>query len=182
MGPNNTKNSSFKCDFLIFNYEWYCQNLVFILKKPPNLIKKLFLCFVSKQRVGPINSQHNNFKWGNIFAGICTLVLWVNQVCLCRETLLKGKAQYNWPPHSDRWFCKKEIYNFSMKSSWSKLISTRRSTVQSLPLLQEFPGSCQCKFSCVKILSFVFELKYSFLKFPAFLQVYNSTVLGADSQ
>jgi hypothetical protein len=31
MGPNNTKNSSLKCDFLIFNYE-YCQNLAFTVK------------------------------------------------------------------------------------------------------------------------------------------------------
>jgi hypothetical protein len=46
---------------------FYCKN--------KNLIKKLFLCFVSKPRVGPINNKHNNFKWGNIFAGICTLVL-----------------------------------------------------------------------------------------------------------
>ncbi len=38
------------------------------------MIKKLFLRHVSKPRVRPINSQHNNFKWGNIFAGICTLV------------------------------------------------------------------------------------------------------------
>jgi hypothetical protein len=33
MGPNNTKNSSLKSDFLIFNYEIYCQNIVFIVKK-----------------------------------------------------------------------------------------------------------------------------------------------------
>ncbi len=33
MGPNNTKNSSFKCDFLTINYEYYCQNLVLIVKK-----------------------------------------------------------------------------------------------------------------------------------------------------
>ncbi len=40
------------------------------------MIKKLFLlCFVSKLRVRAINSQHNNFKWGNIFAHICTLVV-----------------------------------------------------------------------------------------------------------
>jgi hypothetical protein len=39
------------------------------------MIKKVFLCFVSKPRVGPINSYHFNFKRGNIFAGICTLVL-----------------------------------------------------------------------------------------------------------
>ncbi len=58
-GPSKTKNSLLKCDFLIFNYEYYCQNLVFIVKKTPNLIKKLFLCFVSKPRLGPINSQHN---------------------------------------------------------------------------------------------------------------------------
>ncbi len=44
-------------------------------KKTPNLIKKLFLRFASKPRVGPINSQYNNFKRENIFAGICTLVL-----------------------------------------------------------------------------------------------------------
>jgi hypothetical protein len=36
MGPNNTKNSSLKCDFLIINYEYYCQNLVLIVKKTPN--------------------------------------------------------------------------------------------------------------------------------------------------
>ncbi len=79
MGPNNANNSSKKCDFLIVNYEYYCQNLAFIVKKTSNLIKKLFLCFVSKPRVGPINRWHNTFKWGNIFATICTLVLslWV---------------------------------------------------------------------------------------------------------
>jgi hypothetical protein len=32
MGPNNTKNSSLKCDFHIINYEQYCQNLVLIVK------------------------------------------------------------------------------------------------------------------------------------------------------
>jgi hypothetical protein len=32
MGPNNTKNLSLKCDFLIFNYEKYCQDLLFIVK------------------------------------------------------------------------------------------------------------------------------------------------------
>jgi hypothetical protein len=32
MGPQNTKNSSLKCDFLIINYEEYCQNLVIIVK------------------------------------------------------------------------------------------------------------------------------------------------------
>jgi hypothetical protein len=32
MGPSNTKNSSLKCDFLIIKYEYYCQNLVFIIK------------------------------------------------------------------------------------------------------------------------------------------------------
>ncbi len=47
----------------------------FYCKKTPNLIKKLFLCFESRPRVGPINSQHINFKWGNIFAGICTILV-----------------------------------------------------------------------------------------------------------
>jgi hypothetical protein len=32
MGPNNTKNSSLKCDFHIINYEYYCQNLALIVK------------------------------------------------------------------------------------------------------------------------------------------------------
>jgi len=32
MGPNNSKLSPLKCEFIIFNYEKYCQNLVFILK------------------------------------------------------------------------------------------------------------------------------------------------------
>jgi hypothetical protein len=63
MGPNNTKNLSLKRDFLIFNYEIYCQNHVFIVKKNSKFdLKKLFLCFVSKPKVGPINSKHNNVK------------------------------------------------------------------------------------------------------------------------
>ncbi len=81
MGPNNTKNSS---KSVIFSY-LTMNNIVkilFLLQKTPNLIKKLFLCLVTKSRVGPINSQHINFKWGNIFAGICTLVL-----SLCRSPL-----------------------------------------------------------------------------------------------
>ncbi len=73
MGPNNTKNCSLKLIFSYFNM--YCQNLVFIVKKTTKFAKKLFLCYAAKPRVGPINSQHNNFKWGNIFAGVCTLVL-----------------------------------------------------------------------------------------------------------
>ncbi len=32
MGPNNTKNTSLKCDFLIFICEKYFQKLVFIAK------------------------------------------------------------------------------------------------------------------------------------------------------
>ncbi len=49
--------------------------ILLLLWKTRNLIEKLFLCFVSKPRVGPINNKHNTFKRGNIFAGICTLVL-----------------------------------------------------------------------------------------------------------
>ncbi len=48
--------------------------LFFCKKNTPNLIK-LFLSYVAKPRVGPINREHNNFKWGNIFAGVFTLVL-----------------------------------------------------------------------------------------------------------
>jgi hypothetical protein len=53
MGPNSTKNSS---KSVIFSY-LTINNIVRILfllskKKSPNLIKKLFLCFVSKTKSG----------------------------------------------------------------------------------------------------------------------------------
>jgi hypothetical protein len=80
VGPNNTKNCSLKW-IILSESCFYC-------KKTPNLIKKLFLCYVSKPGVGPINSQHNNFKWGNIFAGICTLVL-----SLCIIDILASKLE-----------------------------------------------------------------------------------------
>jgi len=62
---------------------WFSHNKLWIIlsescfncKKNPNLIKKLFLCFVSKPRVGPMNSKHFTFKWWNMFVSICTLVL-----------------------------------------------------------------------------------------------------------
>jgi hypothetical protein len=37
-------------------------------------------------------------------------------------------------------FVKKEKYIFNIKMSYSKLVGTRRSTVLSLPLQQDFPG------------------------------------------
>jgi hypothetical protein len=50
MGPNNTKNSSIKCDILIFNFEKYCQNLVFIVKKTTKFDQKTvsLLCVKTK--------------------------------------------------------------------------------------------------------------------------------------
>ncbi len=53
MGPNNTKNSSLKCNFLIINHESYCQNLVLIVKKHKNFIKKTvsLLCVKTKSGV-----------------------------------------------------------------------------------------------------------------------------------
>jgi hypothetical protein len=62
MGTNYTKNLSKSVIFSYLTMNKNCQNLAFIVKKTPNLIKKLFLRFVSKPRVGPINSKHNNFK------------------------------------------------------------------------------------------------------------------------
>jgi hypothetical protein len=56
MGPNNTKNSSLKCDFLIINYEYYCQNLVLIVKNT-KLDQKTVSLLCAKLRVGPINSN-----------------------------------------------------------------------------------------------------------------------------
>ena len=73
MIPNNTKTHQKVWFFHILLWIILSESC-FKCKKTPNLTKRLFLCFVSKPRVGPINSKHNNFKWGNIFAGICTLV------------------------------------------------------------------------------------------------------------
>ncbi len=53
MGPSNTKNSSLKCDFLIFNYELYCQNLVFIVKNTKFDQKKRFFALCQNQEWGP---------------------------------------------------------------------------------------------------------------------------------
>ncbi len=39
-------------------------------------------------------------------------------------------------------FVKRDKYSFSMKSSLSKLVSTRRSTVLILPLQKGFPDYC----------------------------------------
>jgi hypothetical protein len=52
MGPNNAQNSSLECDFFIYNYEKYCQNLAFTVKTP-NLIKKLFFALCQNQERGP---------------------------------------------------------------------------------------------------------------------------------
>jgi hypothetical protein len=51
MGPNNTKNSSIKCDFHIINYE-YCQNLVLIVKKNTKFDQKLFSLLCVKTKSG----------------------------------------------------------------------------------------------------------------------------------
>jgi hypothetical protein len=62
------------------------------------------------------------------------------QHCLCvlvmiwpGKTNLRVKAQYNWPPRWGTLFHKKGNKIFSIKSSWSKLVFIRRSTVLSLP-------------------------------------------------
>jgi hypothetical protein len=59
-------------------------------------------------------------------------------ITLPREPLLKGKAQYVWPPHYGNWFCKKGTRYLDTKGRIFKLASTRRSTVLSFPLLQGF--------------------------------------------
>jgi hypothetical protein len=45
MGPNNTK----KCDFIIFNYEYYCQNLASIVKKHQFLSRNCFFALCQNQ-------------------------------------------------------------------------------------------------------------------------------------
>ena len=54
--------------------------------------------------------------------------------------LAKGKARYSWHLYYGSLVCKKLNNVFNIKSSWSKLVSTRRSTVLSLPLQLVFPG------------------------------------------
>ena len=49
MGPNNTKNSSLKCDFPIFKYEQYCKNLVFIVKNTKFDQKNCFFALCQNQ-------------------------------------------------------------------------------------------------------------------------------------
>jgi hypothetical protein len=49
--------------------------------------------------------------------------------CLIRDFLLKGKAQYGWPPSYNTLFCKIIKKHFSIKSSWSELVTIRRSIV-----------------------------------------------------
>ncbi len=57
-----------------------------------------------------------------------------------KEPLLKGKAQCSWPPHSITCLVNEKNDIFSSKNSWCELVSTRRSTVQNLPLPLEYPG------------------------------------------
>ncbi len=49
-------------------------------------------------------------------------------------------GQYSWPPQSGSLFSKIVNYFRSIKSSWSKVVSTRRSSVLSLPLDLGFLG------------------------------------------
>jgi hypothetical protein len=56
MGPNNTKNSESNSVILSYLTTNNIVRICFYCKETTNLIKKLFHCFVSKPRVGPINS------------------------------------------------------------------------------------------------------------------------------
>ncbi len=58
---------------------------------------------------------------------------------LSMEYWLKGKAQYGWPTQYVSLFSKKGNNVYNIKSSWSKLVRSRRSTVLSLPLHLGFP-------------------------------------------
>ncbi len=53
MGPNNTKNSALKCDFIIFNYEYNCQNLVFVVKNTKFNQKTVSFALCQNQEWGP---------------------------------------------------------------------------------------------------------------------------------
>jgi hypothetical protein len=53
MGPNNTEDCALKCDFLIFNYNIFCQNLVFIVKNTKFDQKNCFFPMRQNQEWGP---------------------------------------------------------------------------------------------------------------------------------
>ncbi len=59
-------------------------------------------------------------------------------ITLPREPLLKGKAQYGWPPHYGSCFCKKGTRYLGYKRKFLKLVSTRRATVLCFRLLWGF--------------------------------------------
>ncbi len=71
MGPNNTKNSSKSVHFSYLTMNNIVRILLFC-KNHQNWSKNCFFVMCLNQEWA-INSQHNNFKWGNIFAGIYTL-------------------------------------------------------------------------------------------------------------
>jgi hypothetical protein len=57
-GPQQHKKLIKKCDFLIFNYEYYCQNLVFIVKKNTKFDQEtVALLCVKNQDWGPLTAN-----------------------------------------------------------------------------------------------------------------------------
>jgi hypothetical protein len=66
------------------------------------------------------------------------------------NTNWKGKAQCSWP-HQGSLFCKRVNNVCNVKSSWSKLVSLRRSTVLSLPLQWGFPDHGVPNESCLHL-------------------------------
>ncbi len=66
-----------------------------------------------------------------------SLCLWIRSHNQGILTEGEGLVQFTSPFSS---FCNKVNNGFSIKSSWSKLVSTRRSTVLSLPLQLVFPA------------------------------------------
>ncbi len=110
MGPNNTKDWPWKCDFLILSYELFCQNLVFRVKNT-KLDQKTVSLLCVKIQSGPINIPHNNFKWGNIFAGVCTLVL---SLCSGLSQVVEQTVQDQMPfeqhVRCQKWMLKASLY------------------------------------------------------------------------
>ncbi len=67
MGPNNTKNSSLKCDFLIINNEKYCQNLVLIVKKTTKFDQKTVSLLCVKTKSGAHKQLTFYFQFRKFF-------------------------------------------------------------------------------------------------------------------
>ncbi len=119
MNPNNTKNSSLKCDFLIFNYEQY-QNLVFIEKNTKFDQKTVSLLCVKTQQRGPLTA---------------------NIIITNEETFLQASALQSYP-YGSNMHCRACIYrDLNYRNLWVNLHHAQ--------LIEIFADTQRCKHNII---------------------------------